>query len=330
MAATDNPLLQYESGQQYQPWEKMGDTGDHQVFEASFAPWSGRAGFDVRVIPYGLATGGQITPHTDNDKVSVAALTAMLPGSAAANADGQVVLAAEELDIARATTDTHKITSIIVSDSGDLQALAGLQGTSFSEVRGAAGAPPYIPEKAVEIGQVRLSSSDSGVIESVEIFQVVGVHQERYDHPVWQLDHAAGEVHFASPLPAIHTGGKPKATYVSGYTPIFAEIPRCVDFVPAEESHSVNSTEIYGGTLGSVSRSLGQASFTHYGDNGITDPIVQAKNQNLWFRWQQDRNRAPYSLTQGILGISRTNPAGQNVVVSCTISASQATQDYEG
>ena len=331
MAITSNPKLEYESGQAFHAFEAMTDSGDATTFEASFAPWSGRSGFEATVLPFGLATGGAIPPDTGtNNSVAVAALTAYMPGTAAADADGLATVASGTVSVTRASVDTHIINSITVNASGAFAAVQGSEGTAFSETRGAAGGPPLIPVDAVEIGQVRLATAAAAEVSSTEIFQVVGTHQERYDSPVWSTDPTNGEIEFASALPKIHTGDVPKQVHVRGYTPIFAELPRVSDFVPADESNSVNSTQIYGGTLGSVSSSLGQGSFTHYGNDGITDPIIKLKGERLWFKWFQDRNKLAHQLTQGIVGVSRTYPAGDHVNISVTISAEQPSQDLEG
>lgn len=331
MAITSNPKLEYESGQAFHAFEAMTDSGDATTFEASFAPWSGRSGFEATVLPFGLATGGAITPDTGtNDSVAVAALTAYMPGTAAADADGLATVSSDTVSVTRASVDTHIINSITVNASGAFAAVQGSEGTAFSETRGAAGGPPLIPVDSIEIGQVRLSSGTAAEVTSTEIFAVVGVHRERYDQPVWTEDPTSGEITFASALPKIHTGELPKQVHARGYTPIFAEIPRISDWVPADESNSVNSTQIYGGTLGSVSTSLGQASFTHYGNNGIDDPIILVKGNRLWFRYYQDRNRLAHQLTQGIVGISRTFPAGDHVNISVTVSAEQPTEDMAG
>ena len=329
MAITDNPKLEYESGQTFNDWEHLADTGDATVFEATFAPWSGRSGFDAQVRPWGLATGGQIRAGSGNDSVTVAPLTAYMPTAAGAQSDGIVNVASGDVTIERAIAETHRVTSITVDSSGALVAIAGAEGTAYADERGEAGGPPFIPVDSVEVGQVRVNKAAAGPVSDTEIFQVVGLHQERYDSPVFQTDPAVGEVHFAAELPKIHTGSLPKRVSVRGYTPIFAEIPRASDWVPAETTHSTNSTEIYNGTLGSVSRSLGQASFTYYGEGNANDPLVRLKNQRLWFRWYQDRNRSPHSLTLGILGIGRTYPAGDHVNIACTVSAEQETADFE-
>lgn len=330
MGVTNNGALYFESGQQLQPFEAMADSGDHKKFKASFAPMSGRAGYEPVVRPYGLATGGAVTPTSgQNNQVSVAALTAYMAGVGSADADGLVsVAAAAGTAVTRATaTDTHKISSITVNSSGAIAVVAGADGTAFSETRGANGGPPVIPVGSIEVAQVRLTGSAAAPVLASEIYAVPGTHQERYDFPVWSVDEASGEVVFAAALPAIHTDGATKKVYVKGYTPIFAEIARARDFVPAETSHSVSSTQYYDGALGSVSESIGQGGFTAALTDGITDPILALKNQRLWFKWFQDRNRAPFVLTQGYLGVSRTYPAGNHVQGAFTISAERASVD---
>ncbi|WP_305046327.1 hypothetical protein [Geoalkalibacter sp.] len=331
MGITDKGALFYESGQQFHPFEEM-TTGDKQTFEASFAPMSTRSGFEPKVRPYGLVTGGRISPTTgQNNQVDVAALTAYMAGNAGADAEGLVVVAAAGgVAVTRATvSNTHLISSITVSNAGAVTVVAGAQGTAFSEVRGAAGGPPLIPVGSIEIGQVRLAGTTAAPVTAQDIFQVPGAHQERFDYPVWSENPATGEVTFAQELPGIHTGNVTKKVYIQGYSPIFAEVVRASDFVPAEESHSTSSTAVYDGTINSVSKSLGQASFVFRGADGITDPLVKLKNEKLWFRWKQDKNRPPYSLTNGVLGLARTFPVNDHVQVACTISAEQATVDFD-
>lgn len=324
------PIIRYEAGQTAYPWEAMADSGDATKFAASFAPISQAAGSEPVVAPYGLLTGGAITPHASVDQVSVAALTAAMPGVAGADADGVVVVSAGALTITRGlTTDTHCITSITVDSSGALAAVAGTDGTAFSETRGADGGPPLIPVGSIEIGQVRTTSVSSAVVVAGEIYQVPGLHLERSDYPVWSLDYATGEVTFAAELPAIHTGAVPKKVYIKGATPLFAPIPQTSDWVPAEATYSINSTDTYDGPVGSASSSLGQASFTAIMKDGISDALVALKGKNLWFEFRPDRDKLlPKQLTQGIFGMSRTFPAGGgSFTASCTVTPSVASVD---
>lgn len=332
MAINDNSSIEYESGQNAQPFEAMTDSGDHRLFSASFATWSGRSGFEATVRPYGLATGGKIIPAVSgsDNVVDTAALTAYMPGSSAADATGLVTVAAQtDITAARAATLSHIISSVTVNDSGAVAVVAGTEGSSFSETRGAAGGPALIPVDSVEIGQVRYSAQAAAAVSTAEIFQVVGLHQERFDFPIWSEDPANGEITFAVALALIHTGGVTKAVWVKGFTPILAEIPRTRDWVPAETSNSLTTTENYDGPEGSVSRSVNQASFTASMRDGSTDSIIGLKNERLWFRFKQDRNKSPHQLTQGILGISRTYPVGGQPTCAFTISADTPTLDFE-
>ena len=324
------PIIRYEAGQTAYPFEAMTDGGDATTFGASFSPISNAAGAEPVVAPYGLLTGGAITPHaTDNDKVTVAALTASMAGATGADDSGVVAVASGSVSITRGlTTDTHNITSVTVNSSGALAAVAGTDGTAFVETRGAAGGPPLIPVGSIEIGQVRTTSVTAALVLASEIKAVPGLHVERADYPVYQLDYATGEVTFADALPLIHTGAVAKKVYIKGSTPLFAPIPNTSDWVPAESTYSVNSTDTYDGPVGSASASLGQASFTAQLKDGITDSFVAKKGQNLWVEFRPDRDKSvPKQLTQGILGVSRSNPASGNPTASCTVTPRAETLD---
>jgi len=325
------PIVRYESGQTSYPFEEMTDSGDKTKFSASFAPVSRVSGFAPTLAPYGLKTGGVVTPGSSNDEVDVAALTVVAPGMTGADADGVVaVSAASGISVSRGlTTDTHRITSITVNSSGAVVAVAGVDNTAFSEVRGADGGPPYIPVGSVEIAQVRLTSITAAIVTSGEIYQVPGLHLERSDYPIGEINYATGEVTFVDALPAIHTGDVAKKVYIKGATPLFAPMPKASDWVPAEDTHSISSTDTYDGPVGSSSSSLGQASFNIVMADGITDNFVPLKGKNLWFEFRPDRDlTVPKQLTQGIFGMSRTFPAGGgNVTASCTITPAEGTVD---
>lgn len=325
------PIIRYEAGQTAYPFEAMTDSGDATVFEASFFPVSSTTGFEPTVAPYGLLTGGAITPHTDANKVAVAALTASMAGGATADAAGVVAVAGGAVTITRAATDAAKVTSITVTAAGALAAVAGVDGTSaaFSEVRGAAGGPPFIPVDSIEIGQVRTVTAASAVVAAPQIYAVPGLHVERADYPVYTLDYAKGEVSFAAALPAIHTGGVPKLVYIKGATPLFAPIPQTSNWVPAESTYSITSTDTYDGPVGSSSSSLGQASFTALLKDGITDSFLAQRGKTIWLEFRPDRDKMlPKQLTQGVLGVSRTFPAGGgNFSANCTLTPNAQTVD---
>lgn len=330
MATLNNAGIFYESAQSQQSYAAMTDSGDHKTFTLSAKPWSSVGSYAYTITPYGLATGGEITVGSGDDNVQTAALTCYMPGATGASATTGLLSVAADTSVAvtrGASSDTHCITSVTVDTNGAIVAVAGTDGTAFSETRGAAGGPPLIPVGSIEIGQVRTTSVTAGVITADEIYQVVGTHQERYDYPVWSENPLTGKITFAAALPLIHTGSVTKSVRARVATPIFAEIPRAKDWVPAETTNSVGSEQYYDGAVGSVSSSLGQASFTASLNDGITDAILAKKGQTLIFKFLPDKNKAPYQLTQGVVGIGRTFGVGANPTVTVTISASVATED---
>jgi hypothetical protein len=325
------PIVRYESGQTSYAFDEADDSGDQTTFTAPFSPISRVSGYAPVVAPYGLKTGGAITVGSGNDNVAVAAMTLVAPGMTGANADGVVSVAADTtVAVSRGvSSDTHMITSITVDATGAITPVAGTDSTAFSETRGAAGGPPFIPVGSIEIGQVRTTSVTAAPVTAAEIFVVPGLHRERSDYPVYDLDYATGEITFVDALPEIHTGSLPKKVYIKGATPLFAPIPKSSNWVPAEATYSISSTDTYDGPVGSSASSLGQASFSAVLTDGITDNFVSLKGQNLWFEFRPDRDvSVPKQLTQGIFGISRSFPAGGgSVSATCTVTPTDATVD---
>ena len=309
-----NALLRYESGQQLVPMQAMTDSGDRTKFTIPDAPWSAAAGREPVILPDGLATGGAITPGTGDNNVNIAALTAYQGGELKSIGSG--TQAAD-----RASTGTHKITSIVITAAGALGKEPGADGSAFSETRGADGGPPLIPAGAIELGQIRISGTDDAPITAAEIFTVPGTHTELYDFPIWNENPGRGEVEFVAALPAIHTDSKPKAVYAQVYTPIFAPLEPASDFVPPETTYSQSSTQVYGGSIGSSSQSLSQGSFTTYLRDGVTDTVIGLEGQNLWWQFFPHRLRAPHLLFQSTLGFARSYPPGTTISAACTLSA---------
>jgi hypothetical protein len=319
MATAENAKLEYEAGQNAVTVTALTDSGNATIFTSSATIWSSRTGYAPVVRPNGLLTGGAVTPHaSDNDKVNVAALTLNLNGVVTTVGTGP-------LTITRGvSTDTHNITSITVNAAGALAAVSGTDGTAFSETRGAAGGPPLIAVDSVEIAQVRTTSITAAKVLASEIFSVVGLHTERADFPLFNINYDEGSVTFLSALPLIHTGGVAKKVFASFASPIFAEVALATDFVPPETTHSVTSTQIYNTTLGATTSTLGQGTFTAFLEDGVSDNLVKLKNEVLWFRFYPDRYKSPYLLVQGKLGVSRTFPAGDNIQAACTVSATKS------
>lgn len=326
-----SPILRYESGQTAFPFEDMTDSGDRTTFSASFSPISQATGAEAVIAPYGLLTGGAVTPNVTDDQVDVAALTASMAGASGAGSDGVLSVASETgVSVSRgATTDTHRITSITVTAAGAIAAVPGTAHTEFSEVRGADGGPPFIPVGSIEIAQVRLTSVTAAPVTVNEIFAVPGLHQERADFPTYQVDYGRGTVTFNDALPAIHTGSVAKKVSIRGSTPLFAPIPNSSDWVPAESTYSISSTDTYDGPIGSSSATLNQASFSVTLQDGISDSFLSKKGQNIWVEFRPDRDKLfPKQLTQGILGVTRSNPAGGGrPTAACTVSPTNESLD---
>ncbi len=319
-----NAKLQYEAGQEISAMAAMTDSGDKKTFNTVDAPlWSQKDGYEPDVRPDGLITGGAITPGAAVEEISVAALDCYLAGVLVEVAGDDTVA------IVRPTggspANTRNISSITINSAGAIAVVKGTDGVALSATRGAAGGPPLIPVGSIEIGQIKLTSAVSAIIDAAEIFQVPGASQERYGYPIWDEDPFTGGITFASALPAIHEGSPAttKGVYAEVYEPIFADIDPVTDFVPPENSHSVSSTQVYGGTIGAAASSLGQGSFKAFLKDGVSDSLISLADQILFFKFFPDRNKVPYLICQGKLGIARTFSAGDNISAACTISATQ-------
>lgn len=327
MPTAENAKLEYESGQNSTAMSELTDSGDATNYTSAASLFSQRSGFSPVVRPDGVASGGVVIPAVaaGDDNVDVAALTLYLAGVLVS------VSAGLDESITRPATAVSKINSIQITSAGAIAIIAGTDGTdtNFVETRGAAGGPPFVIVGSIEVAQVRVITNTTGVIAASEIFQVVDLHQERYDSPLFETDHAAGEVNFLSAIPLFHTADAPKGVYASYASPIFAEVSLASDYVPSETSHAVSSEQVYGSIIGSNSQSLNQGTFTAKLNDGVTDPIVRLKNENLWFRFYPDKYKAPFILDQGFLGVSRAFPAGSSLQAACTISATSAAIEKE-
>lgn len=329
MATNSNARVYFESGQSLKAMSALSDTGNQTKFASTAQYWSKRSGYEPKIFPNGLVTGGSISPDTEADSIVVDSLTCYIGGSL-------VSVAADLKTVVRGSdTNICRINSVTVNGSGALAIVSGAAGTTLSSTRGAAGGPPWLPTGSIEVGQVRLSATTSEVVVASEIYQVVGQHVERWDYPLWEeypignLGTNSAFLEFSSALPLVHsddngTTKKCKKVFGEVYEPIMAEVPRSSDFKAPEQTNSVSSKQIYGGTLGATSSSLGQGGFTAYLNDGITDTLITLKNQNLVFKFFQDRAKSPHIICQGILGVARTWGVADNAQAACTISAERA------
>ena len=323
--SNENSKLEYESGVTPYPMSALTDSGDRTIFNSSANLFSESTGNSPVIRPDGILTGGVVSAAVSgsNDVIDVAALSCNLAGVETAVGSGV------DTAVARAATDVASVSSITITSAGAIAVVKGTDSTDTTivETRGAAGGPPFIPVGDIEIAQVRTTSNVAGVITAAQIFQTIGTHLEKADFPVYSVDNFTGKITFNTALPASHTAGVAKGIFASYAQPVFTEQNFANDFVPSETSHSVSSEQVYGATVGSSSSSLGQGTFTAILKDGITDNIIQRKNENLFFRFYQDKYKAPHILTQGKLGVGRTFGASDEPKVSCTISSSAASTD---
>ena len=336
MSTSAKAKIQIETGRTLTSFVAMTDS-DHQIFYRG-SVWSNYDGAEPDVRPDGMVTGRNVLSISAvNDTITVAAFTAYSKGT---------------LQTVSATTDTFtrgtgpgkaKVISVYMGSDGAVAVEPGGEGAgaTFSDTRGAAGGPPLIPVGGIEIGQIRTTVSTAQAVVAAEIFQVPGSHVERFDLPDWAespigkgyladtTNEKRAHVKFSSAISAIHVGPTYKHVYIQYYTPIFAELSKTMDFVPAETTHSVSSTEYYNGTIGSKSSSLGQASFTALMGDNITDTLLGEQNQLITVKTYPNRNKAPYILTQGTLGVARTFPVADQNQAACTISSEEGSVSFD-
>jgi hypothetical protein len=330
MPNSSNAKLQYEADAVITSMVELTDQGDKTDFRSAAALWSGRAGKAPDIKPNGLKSGGAITPEVGatNDEVDIAESKCFIAG-----VETTISASAGEA-IIRPVAEDYQIFSITVTAVGAYAVVDGAEGTSFSETRGGNGGPPFIDNDAIEIGQIRVSSQTPAVITTDEIKQVENVHLERYDLPNWEVEYASVEngilgfagIVFHSALPAIHSEDAGSTTfgkdvYAEYYTPSFVEIVDAYDYSPPAQSHSINTTQVYGRVKGSASQALNAGAFSVELKDGITDNLLRFVDEFIWFKFFQDRLNDPYILTQGYLGAPVQFPAGANVNATCSIAA---------
>jgi len=314
------------------------DAGDHKVFTVTGKTiFSIDEGYELEVTPNGVASGRNlITPHADAEKVSIAACYAYLAGI-------KTLIPATTLTVVRPTTDVAVVHSIAITAAGAYEVIAGTDGATSTPgtTRGEAGSPVYIPVDEVEIGQITLTSSESGVITAAEIAQTPGIQQERFDSPGWAINstgdgddadsiaQANAHVEFSDVIgDARHTGDTYKPVYLAGYAPTLVELQDTFNFVPAKNTPSTSSKTVYNRTAGMSSKSLGAASFSILLNDGLTDPIMAIDDKKTTFKFFPNRNKTAYSLTQGLTGIIPSYPSDNFIEGSVAIAAEAKTVGF--
>ena len=330
MPTAENARLEFEAAQSNVAMVELTDQGDQKDFKSAHNFWSNRSGYEPDVRPNGLITGGVmgIAASGSDDVIDVTAATAWLSG--VLRSPG----ASTDLAIARPIANDYQKFSVTITNAGAFAVVEGTEGASFSATRGAAGGPPYIDNDAIEIGQVWYDDQAAAPVQADEIYQVVGIHTERWDYPLWLVEYTDIEggvlgfagVNFYSALDDIHSedaGANKygKDVFATYNTPVFAEIVDAYDFVPPAASHTVSSKQVYGRVKGAKASSIGQGTFSFEMLDGITDSPLAFVDDVLFFRFYQDRLKAPYVVCQGSLGVISSFTAGENIAAACTISA---------
>lgn len=336
MATAENALIQLEEGVNYVPATALTDSGDHRVYTFADDVLSSDDTYERSIVADGIVSGlNLLSAATANDTVDYADHTCKIGGA-------DVVVTAGSIAATRPTVNDYKISLFCVQAGGTVHEVEGTEGTEFSETRGAAGGPPYVPLDEVCLGEVRMDSKTAAPLTAAEIKQIPNVHAEFSGYPVLAVNpigqgkYSANAnkvnayVEFSSALPAVHTGDTTKKVYGEYYTPQFGDLARAMDFAPAETSYSASSTQYYGGTINSQTSSLGQCTFTAMLDDGVNDSVVAAKGKTRTVKFFPNRNKTAYLLTQGKVAGVRSYSVSDQIKTDITITPDYESAEFSG
>jgi len=325
MAATSSrdAVIHIEISQEVQPLEALTYAGDLRTFTFTAPEVSGKSSVAPDIRPNGLINGAKIVPAASGtaDLVDIFAFSAYSKGVK------YVVATAEDQTITRgATSEIAKVSSITMTSAGAIAILPGMDSTdtTVNRTRGVAGGPPFIPEDDVSLGEVQFSGAGAGTSVPIgisQVFQTPGQHVERSNLPSFELlslgkgaqaeavEETYAHIRMAGPLPLVHTGSEPKRIWATYATPGYYKADRASEFSPSQTTFSGSSASFYRGQLSSsVSSSLGEAGFKGVMEDGISDLVLEQEGQVIIIKFYQDENKAPYSLTQGVMGITTAFP----------------------
>lgn len=337
MPTAQRGKIQVELDQTFNDYAVMTDSGDHQIFTLGTL-WSEKISPVIR--PNGISSGRNLlSTHADDDKVSIAAFSAYSKGV-------EHDVTATTMTMTRPSVSNYKKCSVTMDEDGNLDEVEGTEGSSFSTTRGAEGGPPLIPVDSVELGQVWMDSQSSAAIAADEIYQSANSHAEYASNPSPEYncigkgsyaDSAAeknAHVKFSSAFMVNHTGSVCKRVYLQYYTPSLTTLLKVTDFKAAEVGVSKSSETMYegsgvSGAIGAMKAdSIGDLSFTVFGDDGITEGIVEERGSIITVKWFPDANKVPYLLTQGMLGIERDYPPGEQIKINCTLYCEKESVEF--
>lgn len=230
---TENLLVKIEDTATAISAAMMTDAGDRQTFSSSGTRFSlcenDSNGADRRPVvrPDGLRNGCLVVPSLSgaNDSIDI------YPGTAWKGNSQITVSQVTDLSITRPSATKNRIASVVINSSGAVAVIDGTDGTGFSEMRGLAGGPPYIPAGEVELATVKMNSDTPASLKEEEVIFA----PEICHAPGFTLLPYTAEIKFNGPLPAIHTGGTAKNVWITMHEPVLAQLD-VLSFTPPLET----------------------------------------------------------------------------------------------
>jgi hypothetical protein len=223
----------------------MADSGDHKTFTSAGSRFSLCAkdenGIDRRPVvrPDGLRNGCLVSPSiggTDN-AVDVCA------GSIWNGGTEKGVSTVSDLALTRPSAGNVKVVSIAVDSGGTVTTVDGVEGAAWSDSRGSAGGPPYIPVGTVELATVKLDES-TGPVTGEEIT----FSPELSTFPICETDPYLAKAVFSRANPEIHTGGAARNIYITYCVPQFSTLDP-VSFTPPSAAPDGASVRLSAGKV---------------------------------------------------------------------------------
>jgi hypothetical protein len=201
--------------------ELMADSGDRKTYTSAGSRFSLCAkdenGIDRRPVvrPDGLRNGCLVSPPLSgiDNGVDVCA-GSIWNGGAVKN-----VSAVTDLAVTRPSAGSVKKVSIAVDSTGTVEAFDGTEGAAYSDSRGVAGGPPYIPLGTVELAKVKLDEFAGPVTD-----ESINFSPELSTFPVSETDPYLAKSVFSRPFQAIHTGGVACNIYITYCVPQFSAL----------------------------------------------------------------------------------------------------------
>jgi hypothetical protein len=281
----------------------------------------------------GVVSGLTLTPGSGYNEVDYSTGTVYINGSLISVTAGTVT------DIPRPLVSGQvRVTALTVDSNGDVNKTSAVEG-STSSVRGANGAPPFLPVNEVLIGYITASyyggsGSGASVIAAGEVNDET---RERSTIPSYEVgyhdgsgDNAenVGVITLATMLPTIHAANKAgpgtdvRALYASYYGADFEQISGAYDWSFDEDIATIAS-KAYGDAAEekALSTPSWSGSGTVYYDK-VNDLLTLVKNTKRWVKYFPDRDETPYWCGRAIIKVSRNMPVEDNLTATITVEGS--------